>query len=130
MKKSAFLVAPLLVLLLGGTVLSEERLVLTPQLHSQLTNDGKLLTGHLSAKGAAPQLTAGLWYYVHAAYCQAYYISGVTYLYFYPREGGVWFTSISGFQNSLNNQCTSGNWVGFHANSINSWDQIRTYYYK
>ena len=80
--------------------------------------------------GPSPQWSIG-WNYVHAAYCNMFSSSGYTFLVVYPSEGGYFWTVYPQYQNVIEPDCQTGNWIAFHViDSSGDWDQVWTYTFR
>ena len=95
----------------------------TPTQVSAQTAEGTIVNG-----GAA---VATGWHFFHIQYCLAFYSGSTFYLYFYPAEGGFWFTSDSHFQGLIEPACPIGNWTGVYVtNSNGTWNDAELFDYK
>jgi hypothetical protein len=110
---------------------------ITSSFHNAMTHSGQVKsggskTGAGTTASAAPAPAAAGWFYAHATTCVAYYDGSKTWLYLYPQEGGVWWTDNLTFQNTLEPQCSQGNWVAFYVYNTNGnlWNQVYTFNFK
>ncbi len=125
------LIAAFAVLSLYGTaqVRNETR---RPTAPPDVPNPGTLHTGNggiRDLKDGSGQFQQG-WNYVHVTNCYEYYYAGTAWLYVYPQEGGVIYTSDPFFQGLLAPACQTGNFIGVHfIDNNNDWDAIETFNY-
>jgi hypothetical protein len=112
-------------------------LLITPELHNQLTKDGTVSTGagRSSSDEVVPEASRAVagWNFIHATNCTLYWDGGSTYwFYIYPQEGGYWFTNLVPFQNVIAPACQTGNWIAIYVYNLSGvlWNQVYTYNYK
>jgi hypothetical protein len=102
----------------------------TPPSASQVMSDtaqGAIANG---GKGAGTNATTG-WNFFHIRYCYSFYYGSTFYTYFYPTEGGYWYTTDQRFQQQLYPNCVTGNWSGVYVTSTSgTWAYLTTYDYK
>ena len=109
--------------------------VMTPELHNKLTQDGTISEGggvsSTEARTSGTRLVSG-WNFVHAANCVSYWDGSSYWLYIYPQEGGYFFTGNSPHQYTIAPACQTGYWLAFHVYNVTNgaWDQVQTYTYK
>jgi hypothetical protein len=112
--------------------------LITPQLHNELTKGGTVsngasisLTAALANDAVVTDAVAG-WNYNHPQYCTVYWDGTTSWLYVYVLEGGYWFTSNLSFQNVIAPACQTGNLLAFYVYNLNGnlWNQVYTYTYK
>jgi hypothetical protein len=99
----------------------------TPPSAAQVSSD--TLGGSIANGGKANVATG--WYYFHIKYCYSFYSGSTFYLYFYPAEGGSWYTTDLRFQGLIYPACGTGNWTGVYVTNTNgTWGYAQVFDYK
>jgi hypothetical protein len=100
----------------------------TPPTAAQLnadTHNGTILNG-----GHGPKFDLG-WNYFHIQFCFSFYSGSTFYLYFYPIEGGSWFTTDPNFQALFYPACGTGNFSGVYVTATDgTWNYAEVFDYK
>jgi hypothetical protein len=113
-------------------------ILVTPELHNELTKGGAVSNGGGMSSAAALTNEAIVtnavlgWNYVHATNCTIYWDGANSWLYVYPQEGGFWYTANLSFQTTIAPACQTGNWIAFHVYDTNGnlFNQVWTYTFK
>ena len=88
------------------------------------TASGTIASGGLAKVGTG-------WNYFHIRYCYSFYSGSTFYLYFYPTEGGYWYTTDSRFQGLIFPACGTGNYAGVYVTNTNgTWNYAEVFDYK